>query len=306
LDTNLTTTTSPPAARSLHEICEAARRGSCGPFCGALPGDECVFTTVPVSVPVTKDTPLQPARGYHVSRFAWAKSHGLISAAEFAAVTGAAGSFTPAAVIYDTVQGGAISGDRRVLGPFETAPEALLALRPAERSFVAPESRLGLLTETLRAAGVELGEWDREVARWLTWTSRPSRRSSDGSAARAANPRRCHRPGARRRDRVPDRADLRLPGLRGSRARGLRGPSRGRSPRRRVRAGAALPGHRAGGAVMDAGAVSRRPVPPGLGGAAHQLVLTTTQDLRDVAVPCTCLRASGQDPRTWRCSLSAR
>ena len=35
---------------------------------------------------------MQPVRGYHVFRFAWAQSHGLISAAEFAAVTGAAGS----------------------------------------------------------------------------------------------------------------------------------------------------------------------------------------------------------------------
>ena len=38
-ETSLTTTTSPPAARSLHETCEAARLGHCGPFCGALPGD---------------------------------------------------------------------------------------------------------------------------------------------------------------------------------------------------------------------------------------------------------------------------
>jgi len=190
LDANLTTTASPPAARSLHEICEAARRGNCGPFCGALPGDECVFTTAAVSVPVTRGTPMQPVRGFHVSRFAWAESHGLISAAEFAAVTGAAGSSTPATVIYDTIQGGAMSGDRRVLGPFETASEALLAVRPADGSFLAPESRLGLLTETLRAAGVELGQWDREVhAGWPSWTCRPSRRSSDGSAAPAANPR---------------------------------------------------------------------------------------------------------------------
>ena len=127
MDTSLTATASPPAARSLHEICEAARRGTCGPFCGALPGDECVFTTAPVSVPVTRGTPMQPVRGYHVSRFARAESHGLISAAEFAAVTGTAGSVTPATVIYDTIQGRAMSGDRRVLGPFETAPEARLA-----------------------------------------------------------------------------------------------------------------------------------------------------------------------------------
>jgi hypothetical protein len=78
-----------------------------------------------------------------VSRFAWAQSQGLISAAEFAAVTGAAGSLAPATVIYDTIQGRAMSGDRRVLGPFQTAPQALPALRPADRSFLGPESRLG-------------------------------------------------------------------------------------------------------------------------------------------------------------------
>jgi len=55
---------------------------------------------------------------------------------------------------------------------------------------------------------------------------------------------------------------------------------------------------------MDAGAVSQRPVPPGPGGAAHQLVITVTQDLRDIAVPRTCLHA-GLDS-TWRCSLPAR
>ena len=64
---------------------------------------------------------MQPVRGYHVFRFAWAQSHGLISAAEFAAVTGAAGPVTPATVIYDTIPGGAMSGDRTVLDPFETA-----------------------------------------------------------------------------------------------------------------------------------------------------------------------------------------
>ena len=197
MDTSLTATASLPAARSLHEICEAARRGTCGPFCGAPPGEECVFTTAPASVPVTRGTPLQPVRGYHVSRFAWAQSHGLISAAEFAAVTETTGSVTPATVIYDTIQGGAMSGDRRVLGPFETASEALLALRPADGSCWAPESRLGLLTETLRAAGVELGQWDREVARWLAdldvqtiapvigWVSRAGRKPAPGVIVQA-------------------------------------------------------------------------------------------------------------------------
>ena len=60
-----------------------------------------MVTTAPVSAPVTRGTPMQAARGYHASRFASAQSHGLISAAEFAAVTGA-GSFAPAAVIYDS------------------------------------------------------------------------------------------------------------------------------------------------------------------------------------------------------------
>ena len=129
MDTNLTAITSPPAARSLHDICEAARRGDCGPFCGALPGDECVFTTAPASVPVTLGTPMQPVRGYHVSRFASAESHGLISAAELAAVTGTAGSLAPATVIYD-IQGGAISGDRQVLGPFQTAASSAALIRP--------------------------------------------------------------------------------------------------------------------------------------------------------------------------------
>ena len=125
MDTNLTTITSPPAARSLHDICEAARRGTCGPFCGALPGDECVFISAPVSVPVTGDTPVRPARGYHMARFARAQSRGLISAAEVAAVTGIAGSFTPARVIFDTGPEETTGRDRTVLGPFETSSQAL-------------------------------------------------------------------------------------------------------------------------------------------------------------------------------------
>jgi len=197
MDTNRTATASPPAARSLHEICQAARQGTCGPFCGALPGDECVFTTAPVSVPVTRGIPMQPVRGYHVSRFASAESHGLISAAEFAAVTGTAGSLAPATVIYDTTQGGATSGHRRVLGPFQTVSEARLALRPADGSLLAPESRLSLLTDTLRATGVELGEWDRKVARWLAgldaqtiapvigWVSRAGRGPAAGVIVQA-------------------------------------------------------------------------------------------------------------------------
>jgi hypothetical protein len=167
LDTTLTTTASPPAARWLHEICQAARRGNCGPFCGALPGDECVFTSAPVSVPVTGDTPTRPVRGYHMARFARAKSHGLISAAEVAAATGTAGCFTPTRVIFGTGPEGTTGGDRTVLGPFETPSQALLALRPDHGSFVGPEPRADLLRDTLSAAGVDLGEWDRAILGWL-------------------------------------------------------------------------------------------------------------------------------------------
>jgi hypothetical protein len=167
LDTDHTATASRPAARSLHDICEAARRGTCGPFCGALPGEECVVTSAPVSVPVTGDTPVRPVRGYHMARFARAQSHGLISAAEFAAVTGTAGSVTPARVIFDTGPEGTTGRDRTVPGPFETSSQALRALRPEDGSFFGPEPRADLLTDTLGAAGVELGEWDRAILRWL-------------------------------------------------------------------------------------------------------------------------------------------
>jgi hypothetical protein len=167
LDTNRTTITSPPAARSLHDICEAARLGHCGPFCGALPGEECVVTSAPVSVPVTGDMPMRPVRGYHLARFARAQSRGLISAAEFAAVTQTAGSVTPARVIFDTGQEGTTGRDPTVLGPFETSSQALRALRPDDGSFVGPEPRADLLRDTLSAAGVDLGEWDRAILRWL-------------------------------------------------------------------------------------------------------------------------------------------
>jgi hypothetical protein len=197
LDTNLTATASPPAARSLHDICEAARRGSCGPFCGALPGDECVVTSAPVSVPVTGDMPMRPVRGYHMARFARAQSRGLISAAELAAVTQTAGAFTPARVIFDPGQDGTTSRDRTVLGPFETSSQALLALRPEDGSFVGAKPRAELLADTLSAAGVELGEWDRAILRWLAgldvqtiapvigWVSRAGREPAPGLIARA-------------------------------------------------------------------------------------------------------------------------
>lgn len=86
MTTNPTTATSPPAARSLHEICEAARRGRCG-YCGQKPRRAC--------------TDAGGQDGYHVARFAAAFKAGLISGRELVAVLHAAGVFTVSTVIRD-------------------------------------------------------------------------------------------------------------------------------------------------------------------------------------------------------------
>ena len=98
------TATRPPAARSLREICEDARRANCGE-CWALPGDECVYTTAPVSVPVTPGTPVRPVRGFHVARFGRAMRRGLISGPDLLAVLGTLDAFTTATVICDAPDG---------------------------------------------------------------------------------------------------------------------------------------------------------------------------------------------------------
>ena len=95
-----------PAAHSLREVCEAARQATCG-HCWAGPGDECVFTSVPVSVPVTPGTPVKPARGYHVARFARAMRRGLITGPDLIAVLETVVCFTSATVVYDETPGGA-------------------------------------------------------------------------------------------------------------------------------------------------------------------------------------------------------
>lgn len=109
MTTNITTTARPPAARSLHEICESAREVNCG-HCWALPGDECVFTRSPVAVPVTRDTPMQPVRGYHVARFSRAFRRGLITGPELIAVLQTVGAFTDSTVIWDTAGGAGRDG----------------------------------------------------------------------------------------------------------------------------------------------------------------------------------------------------
>ena len=68
--TNTTTTASPPAARSLHEVCEAARQANCGE-CWALPGRPCTVAGPP---------------GDHLARWMRAERRGLISREHLAAV----------------------------------------------------------------------------------------------------------------------------------------------------------------------------------------------------------------------------
>lgn len=102
---NPTTAARPLAARALHEICQNARSVDCGK-CGALPGDECVYTTVPACVPVTRNTPVRPVRGYHVARLGRAFRRGLISGPDLVAVLQATVVFAADTVIYDAADAG--------------------------------------------------------------------------------------------------------------------------------------------------------------------------------------------------------
>jgi hypothetical protein len=83
-----TTADSPPAARSLHEVCEAARRVNCGE-CWQVPGKPC-----------TSDPD-----GDHVARFGRAMRRGLITGADLIAVLQALEAFTAATVVYDVPDG---------------------------------------------------------------------------------------------------------------------------------------------------------------------------------------------------------
>jgi hypothetical protein len=71
-----------PAARSLLEVCAAARQATCGE-CWQVPG-----------VPCTRDP-----EGDHVARFGRAARRGLISGAELVSVLGQFGAFTTATVV---------------------------------------------------------------------------------------------------------------------------------------------------------------------------------------------------------------
>jgi hypothetical protein len=70
---------------------------------GAIPGDECVYTSIPVSVPVTPGTLV---RGYHVARLGRALRRGLISGPDLIGVLQALDAFTNDTVFYDQAPGG--------------------------------------------------------------------------------------------------------------------------------------------------------------------------------------------------------
>jgi GGDEF-like domain len=74
------------------------------------------------------------------------------------------------------------------LGPFEISGDALLAVRPGDGSFVSRESRSDLLTQRLRAAGVDLGGRDQVVLGWLAGQDVQAVAAVAGSVARSAPP----------------------------------------------------------------------------------------------------------------------
>lgn len=84
---NPTATVSPPAARSLVEICTDARLADCGQ-CLQVPGLPCTMR------------PQTGASGFHVARLSTAFRRGLISGPELVAALAVPGAFTKATVIY--------------------------------------------------------------------------------------------------------------------------------------------------------------------------------------------------------------
>jgi hypothetical protein len=79
------------APRSLHDICEAARRGPCL-YCSGQPGEACAYSGTGPD-------------GYHVGRHAAAFKAGLITGRELVAVLYAAGVFTISTIVYDAPDG---------------------------------------------------------------------------------------------------------------------------------------------------------------------------------------------------------
>ena len=158
--------------RTLRRACSAARQVECG-TCWTGPIEECVYTTAPVSVPVTPGTPMRPVRGYHAARLRRAASEGLTTAADLEAVVV---GLADAAVVWDDGSAPRPAPAREPLGPFETGREArevpavrtiYAATRASNRRGVMGERNHQLLEEACTAAGVELGAYDRRILLWM-------------------------------------------------------------------------------------------------------------------------------------------
>jgi hypothetical protein len=90
-----TVNTTDPATgpRSLHAICELTWLAACG-YCPAdTLGQPCASSGAGPD-------------GFHIARFAAAYRRGLITAADFTAITQAAGAFGNATLVYDDTLGG--------------------------------------------------------------------------------------------------------------------------------------------------------------------------------------------------------
>jgi hypothetical protein len=90
------TTAAAARPQSLHVICELTRLAAC---------DYCQVGT-PTQPCVSSGAGPDGLDGLHVARFAAARRRRLITEADFAAVTEAAGAFTNATIIYDQTLAG--------------------------------------------------------------------------------------------------------------------------------------------------------------------------------------------------------
>jgi hypothetical protein len=87
------TTAAAAGPRSLHAICELTRLAACGYCPASTLGQPCASSGTGPD-------------GFHIARFAAACRRGLITAADFTAVTQAAGAFGNATLVYDDTLGG--------------------------------------------------------------------------------------------------------------------------------------------------------------------------------------------------------
>jgi hypothetical protein len=95
----------------------AARALDC-PVCPALAGEECVYSTAPVAVPVVRGTQVRPVRGYHAGRLAQAAAD--IESA-LAVTTG------PAEIVWDNGAAPRLPDAADDVGEIDATAAALLA-----------------------------------------------------------------------------------------------------------------------------------------------------------------------------------